>query len=216
MFGLALALAAFAQAPEYVAGYAPKVGDKVVLARDEPGRRVPIAKDDGAALGFKDVIEESDSNYEAILEGNDLLVEVAGGTPAQVVEGVSYLKDPIIFKVRILEGPSKGKTAYAYTKFCRKPDPAFAKAAAEARKGRGPLDKKAIAAEVGEAIAGAKPNEPGKDLEGKKKLVREAVKPVCEKHKADFREVNDLAAQAGVFATLDGKKYDVAGNRVRN
>jgi hypothetical protein len=89
MFGLVVALAALAQAPEYVAGYKPRVGDKVVLARDEAGRKVPIARNEGAALGFKDAIEESDFNYEAILDGNDQLTEIDGGTPAQIVESIT-------------------------------------------------------------------------------------------------------------------------------
>jgi hypothetical protein len=36
---LVIALAAVSQAPEYVAAYKPRVGDKVVLACDEAGRR---------------------------------------------------------------------------------------------------------------------------------------------------------------------------------
>ena len=210
-----VAIAALAQAPEYVTGYKPKVGDKVVLARDEAGRKVPIAKSDGAALGFKDIIQETDSNYEAVVGGSGELTEIEGGTPAQIVENVKYLKEPIFFKVRILAGPFKGKTTYAYATFCRKPDPAFAKATAERRKKRGSLDKGAIAAEVKDALAKAKPNDANEGLSEKKKIVREAVAPICEKHKADYKEINALATQAGVFVILNGEKYDVAGNRVR-
>jgi hypothetical protein len=214
MFGLVVALAALAQVPEYVDGYKPKVGDKVVLARDEAGRKVPIAKNDGAALGFQDIVEDSnDSQYEAVLEG-DQLAEVDAGTPAQIVEGVKYLKDPTIFKIRILSGPSKGKTTYTYSRFCRKPDPTVAKARADSRKKRGPLDKKAVATDLKDAIATAKPNEAQKDLGSKKSLVREAVDPICRKYNADYNEINELATRAGIFVTLNGKKYDVAGNRV--
>jgi hypothetical protein len=215
MIGFVTTLAVLAQAPEYVAGYKPKVGDKVVLARDEAGRKVPIAKSDGAALGFKDIIQESDSNYEVVIDGNNELTEIEGGTSAQIVENVKYLREPIFFKVRILDGPSKGKTAYAYATFCRKPDPAFAKASAERRKKRGPLDKVAIAAEVKDALAKAKPNDANEGLSEKKKIVREAINPICEKHQADYKEINALANQAGVSVMLNGKKYDIAGNRLR-
>ncbi len=215
MFGLVVALAAVSQAPEYVDGYKPKVGDKVVLARDEPARKVPIAKNDGAALGFQDMVEDSDDfQYEAVLEGDEL-AEIDAGTPAQIVEGVKYLKDPTIFKIRILSGPSKGKTTYTYAKFCRKPDLTVAKAKADSRKKRGPLDKKAVATDLNDAIATAKPNEAQKDLRAKKRLVREAVDPICRKYNADYVEINDLATRAGIFVMLNGKKYDVAGNRMR-
>ncbi len=215
MFALVVALATLSQAPEYVDGYKPKVGDKVVLARDEPGRKVPIAKSDGAALGFQDIVEESnDSQYESVLDGDEL-AEIDAGTPAQIVEDVKYLKNPTIFKIRILTGPFKGKTTYTYAKFCRKPDPTVAKANAVSRKKRGPLDNKAVATDVKDALAKAKPNEARKDLRAKKNLVREAVGPICRKYNADYIEVNALATQAGIFVTLNGQKYDVAGNRVR-
>ena len=215
MFGLIVALAAFAQVPEYVAGYKPKVGDKVVLARDEAGRKVPIAKNDGAALGFQDIVEDSDDfQYEAVLDG-DQLAEIDAGTPAQIVEDVKYLKDPTIFKIRILSGPAKGKTTYTYARFCRKPDLTVAKAKADSRKKRGPLDKKAVTTDLKDAIATAKPNEAQKDLRSKKSLVREAVDPICRKYNADYVEINDLATRAGIFVMLNGKKYDVAGNRMR-
>jgi hypothetical protein len=61
---------------------------------------VPIAKSDGAALGFQDIVEESkDAQYEAVLDG-DQLGEIDAGTPAQIVEDVKYLKNPTIFKIR--------------------------------------------------------------------------------------------------------------------
>jgi hypothetical protein len=215
MFGLVVALAAVAQAPEYVDGYKPKVGDKVVLARDEPARKVPIAKSDGAALGFQDIVLDSnDSQYEALLEGSEL-AEIDAGTPAQIVGDVKYLKDPTIFKIRILSGPSKGKTTFTYTKFCRTPDPAVAKAKADKRKQRGPLDKKAVATDLKDALATANPNEAQKDMGAKKSLVREAVDPICKKYDADYSELNDLATRAGIFVMLNGQKYDVAGNRLR-
>jgi hypothetical protein len=135
MFGLVITLAALGQAPEYIANYRPKVGDKIVLARDEAGRKVPVAKTDGAALGFKDIIEESDSHYDAIVGSSDELTEIDGGPPARIVENVKYLHD--------------------------------------------------------------------------------AVNPICEKHKADFKEVNGIATGAGVLIMLDGEKYDIAGNRMR-
>ncbi|MDR3633247.1 MAG: hypothetical protein P4L84_05375 [Isosphaeraceae bacterium] len=215
MFALVVAVAALAQAPEYVAGYKPKLGDKVILARDEPARRVAIAKDAGAAMGFEDIVKDSpDSAYEAVLDG-DQLSEIDAGTAAQIVEDVKFLKNPTIFKIRILEGPSKGKTAYTYATFCRKVDPAVARANADRRKKRGPLNKEAIVGEVKEALAKAKPNDANQGLSEKKKLVREAVNPICEKHKADYKEINSLATQSGIFVMLNGQKYDVAGNRIR-
>ena len=85
MFALIVAITTVAQAPEYVDGYKPKVGDKIVLARDEPARKVRIAKSDGAALGFQDIVFDSnDSQYEALLEGTEL-AEIDAGTPAQIV-----------------------------------------------------------------------------------------------------------------------------------
>jgi uncharacterized protein YlzI (FlbEa/FlbD family) len=215
MFGLVVTLVALSQGPEYVADYKPKVGDKVVLARDEAGRKVPIAKSDGAALGFKDIVEGADFNYEMVVGGNGELAEIDGGTAAQIVEDIKYLKEPIFFKVRILDGPSRGKTTYAYATFCRKPDPAFAKAAAEVRKKRAPLDKGAIVAEVEEALVKARPDDGDEDLGGKKKVVREAIDPVREKYKAGYKEINALATRAGVFVMLNGRRYDVAGNLAR-
>jgi hypothetical protein len=215
MFGLVVAVAALAQVPEYVEGYKPKVGDKVVLARDEAASKIPIAKTDGAALGFKDVIDGPDSNYEAVVGDSTDLTEIDGGTSAQIIENVKYLKDPIFFKVRILDGPLKGKTAFAYAKFCRKPDPAYAKAAAERRKKRAPLDNAAIVAELKDALDKAKPNDASAGLSDKKKIVRQAVEPICEKHNADFKEIHALATKADVFVMLNGAKYDIAGNRVR-
>ena len=57
MGGLILAVVLCGQAPEFVKGYQPQVGDRVVLARDEPGRRVPIVKNAGAAMSFWGVID---------------------------------------------------------------------------------------------------------------------------------------------------------------
>ena len=216
MFGLVVAVAALIQTPEYVAGYKPKVGDRIVLARDEAGRKVPIVKNAGAAMGFESIVRDSDFNYEAVVDGSTELTEIDGGTAVQIVENIKYGREkPLIFKVRILEGPLKGKTAYAYTIFFRKPNPAFVKAAAERRKKRGPLDKRAIAAEIKDALEKAKPNEVPGDLTKKKQIVREAVEPICEKHQADYKEINALATQAGVFVMIGGEKYDVAGNRMK-
>ena len=65
------------------------------------------------------------------------------------------------------------------------------------------------------ALEQAKPDEPRKDLTEKKRLVREAVEPICKKYKADWIEVNTIATQAGIVVGLSGHKYDVAGNRLR-
>lgn len=214
MFELVVALAAVAQAPEYVAGYKPKVGDRVVLARDEAARRVPIVKNAGAAISYLQFVEgPSEDHYEMLVNGDEL-AEIDAGTPAQLVEEVKT-RTPI-FGVRILAGPSRGKTTYTYATFCRRPNPAAVKAVADARKKRAPLDKGTVAEDVKGALATAKPNESNEDLRAKKKLVREAVDPICKKYNADYTEVNGIATKAGVFVTLNGQKYDVAGNRVRN
>ena len=63
------------------------------------------------------------------------------------------------------------------------------------------------------ALEQAKPDEPRKDLTEKKRLVREAVEPICKK--SDWIEVNNIATAAGIVVGLNGEKYDVAGNRVR-
>ncbi|MFO0849259.1 MAG: hypothetical protein U0871_11995 [Gemmataceae bacterium] len=90
MLTLLVALAALADPPLYVAGYRPKVGDKVVLARDEPGRRVMVVKDSGSAMGFKDyAVGDIDDSYEAIAQ-NPQVAEVDPGTAAQVVEEIPF------------------------------------------------------------------------------------------------------------------------------
>ncbi len=215
MFAVIAALAALVQIPEYVQDYHPKVGDKIVLARDEEGRRVPIVKTVGAAMGFQSTIEDADdSTYEAILSGDEI-GEIDGGTPAQIVEAIKYGNPPKIFTVRILGGPSKGKTTSTYAQFCRKPNPAYVKAQAADRKKRGPLDKEALAADVKSTLAKAEPEKARLSLEGKKKLVREAINPLREKYHADYLEINTIATDAGAFVMLGGRKYDIAGNLMR-
>jgi hypothetical protein len=216
MFSLVIALATLSQAPGYVEGYKPKAGDKVVLARDEIGRKVPITKSELAASMFSEyIIGESpvESHYEAVVNGDELS-EVAAGTPIQILETKSLVKTPI-FKVRILEGPLKGKTTYTYSSFCRKPDPAQAKATAAARKKRGPLDKTIVIQDLKEVIAKTTANEAEADLTQKKKLIRDAVEPICRKHAADYGELNELATHAGVVVVLNGERYDIAGNLIR-
>jgi hypothetical protein len=216
MFAVIAALAALAQVPEYVQDYHPKVGDKIVLARDEEERRVPIVKNVGAAMGFRSIIDEGDEDhYEAIMNGTEIS-EIDGGTPAQIVDTVKYLNPPAIFTVRILAGTSKGKTTVTYAQFCRKPNPAFTKAQAANQKKRGSLDKDAIAADIKSALAKADVAAARGDLERKKALVREAVNPLREKYDANFTEINKIATDAGIFAMIGGKKYDVAGNLIRN
>jgi hypothetical protein len=213
MIGLVLAGALCGQGPEFVKDYKPQVGDRVVLARDEPGRRVPIVKNVGAAISFWTVIHAvSEENYEAIVDG-DQLAEIEAGTPVQLMD-VTDTVTPI-FLVQILGGPHRGKTTFTYEPYCRKLDPVAARKAAAARKKRGPLDKKAVAADVKAALDEAKPNDAREGLMGKKRLVREAVEPVCRKYNADFIELNTIATQAGTVVILNGEKYDVAGNRLR-
>jgi hypothetical protein len=213
MFGLVLAGVLCGQGPEFVKGYTPQVGDTVVLARDEPGRRVPIVKNAGAAMSFFTIIDGgSEDHYEAVVDG-DQLAEIEAGTPAQLMD-VTNTRTPI-FMVEILGGPHRGLTTFTYAPFCRQLDPAAAKKAAAERRKRGPLDKKAVAEDVKVALAQAKLNEAPVDLTGKKRLVREAVEPICKKYKADFIELNNIATQAGIVVALHGEKYDVAGNRLR-
>jgi hypothetical protein len=213
MIGLVLASALCGQGPEFVKDYKPQVGDTVVLARDEPGRRVPIVKHVGAAMSYWTVIDgASDEHYVAIVDG-DQLAEIEAGTSVQVMD-VTNTRTPI-FLVQILGGPHRGKTTFTYAPYCRKLDSTAARKAFTARKKRGPLDKKAVAADVKEALDQAKPNDAREDLSGKKRLVRKAVEPVCRKYKADLIEVNNLAAQTGMVIILNREKYDLAGNRLR-
>ncbi len=213
MLVLTLAVVLCGQAPEFVKGFTPKVGDRVVLARDEPGRRVPIVKNAGAAMSFWGVIDgESEDNYEAVVNGDEL-TEIEAGTPAQLMD-VTNARAPI-FMVKILGGPRRDQTMFTYAPFCRKLDPATDKKAVAARKKRGPLDKKAVAEDVKAALEKAKPDELRTDLTEKKRLVREAVEPICKKYEADWIEVNNIATQAGIIVGLSGNKYDVAGNRLR-
>ncbi len=214
MFGLAVALAALAQVPEYVPGYAPQMGETAVLARDEVGRRVPVVKTAGAAMSFSPYAHEGvDNHYEKLVDG-DQLAEIEAGTPVQIIdEGIKFR--PPIYQIQILAGPAKGKTTYTYADFLRVPNPAFARAAAAARKKRGPLDKAAVTAEIKEALDKAKPDEAVLDLKGKKKLVRDAIDPICRKYRADFREALSIANQAGVLVKLNAERYDIAGNLLR-
>jgi hypothetical protein len=210
---LMLAVVLCGQTPEFVKGYKPQVGDRVVLARDEPGRRVPIVKNAGAAMSYFSFIDGgSEDHYEMLVNGDEL-AEIEAGTPAQLMD-VTNTRTPI-FMVQILGGPRRGQTTFTYAPFCRKLDPTAAKKAAAERKKRGPLDKKAVAEHVKAALEQAKPDEPRKDLTEKKRLVREAVEPICKQYKADWIEVNNIANQAGIVVTLNGQKYDVAGNRLR-
>jgi hypothetical protein len=213
MLGLVLAGVLCGQSPEFLKGYTPQVGDRVVLARDEPGRRVPIVRNVGAAMSFWSTIDGgTDDHYEAIVDG-DQLAEIEAGTPAQLLDATDT-RTPI-FTVEILGGPEKGRTTCTYAPYCRQLDPAAAKKAAAARKKRGPLDKKAVAEDVKAALAQAKPDEAREDLTGKKRLVREAVEAICKKHKADYIEVYNIATRAGVVIVLSHATYDVAGNRLR-
>jgi hypothetical protein len=213
MVGLVLVGVLCGQGPEFVKDYTPQVGDRVVLARDESGRRVPVVKSAGAAMSYWTVIDGgSEDHYEAIVDG-DQLSEIEAGTPVQLMD-VTNTRTPI-FMVQILGGPHRGQSTFTYAPYCRKLDPAAAKKAAAARKKRGPLNKKTVAADVKAALDQAKPNDASEDLSGKKRLVREAVEPVCEKYKADLIELNTIATQAGIVVTLNREKYDLAGNRLR-
>jgi hypothetical protein len=213
MLGLVLASVLCGQSLEFLKGYTPQVGDRVALARDEPGRRVPIVKNAGAAMSFWTIIDGgSEDHYELIVDG-DQLAEIEAGTPAQLLD-VTNTRTPI-FMVEILGGPRKGQTTYTYAPICRQLDPAAARKAAAARKKRGPLDKKTVAEDVKAALAQAKPDDAREDLTGKKRRVRGAVESVCKKHKADYIEVNNIATRAAVVIVLNREKYDVAGNRLR-
>lgn len=213
MFGLVLAGALCGLDPEFVKDYKPQVGDRVVLARDEPGRRVPIVKNVGAAMSFFSIIDGgTEDHYEAIVDG-DQLTEIAAGTPAQLMD-VTNTRTPI-FMVQILSGPRRGQTTFTYAPFCRKLDPVATRKTAADRKKRGPLDPKAVAADLKAALAEAKPNDAREDLTGKKRLVRAAVEPICLKYKAGLIEVNTIATQAGIVVVLNREKYDLAGNRLR-
>ncbi len=165
-------------------------------------------------MSFWGIINAEDEfNYEAVVNGDEL-TEIEAGTPAQLMD-VTKTRTPI-FMVQILGGPRRGQTTFTYAPFCRKLDPAAAKKVAAEKKKRGPLDKKAVAEDVKAALEQAKPDEPRKDLTEKKRLVHEAVEPICKKYKADWIEVNNIATGAGIVVTLGGEKYDVAGNRLRN
>ena len=186
------------------------MGDTAVLARDEVGRRVPIVKTAGAAMGFSTYAHQGvDEHYEKLVDG-DQLAELEAGTPVQIMdEGFRYR--PPIYQVQVLAGPAKGMTTYTYADFLRVPNPAVAQAAALARKRRGPLNRAAVAAEVKEALAQARPNEAASNLEGKKKLVLAAIEPIAKKYRADFREIQAIANQAGVLVKLEPGNYDIAG-----
>jgi hypothetical protein len=126
-----------------------------------------------------------------------------------------FMSQGSIAQVSTISRIARAATTFTYAPFCRKLDPAAAKKAAAERKKRGPLDKKAVAEDVKAALEQAKPDEPRKSLTEKKRLVREAVEPICKKYKADWIEVNNIATQAGIVVALHGQKYDVVGNRLR-
>ena len=112
MLALMFAVVLCGQTPEFVKGYKPQVGDRVILARDEPGRRVPIVKNAGAAMSFWGIIDGDDEfNYEAVVNGDEL-TEIEAGTPAQLMD-VTNTRTPI-FMVHILGGPRRGQTTFTY------------------------------------------------------------------------------------------------------
>ena len=228
MLTLILSLALVGQ-DDYVAGYRPKPGDKLVLAGPS-GTKVYVAMTLFRVADVEKAVKaKDDASLERMVARGD-----AASLPAEAP--VVYLKnhpgkaaDDDLSEVRIADGPLKDKVVICRTAAVKLIDPAkvearkkaelAARAKADAKPKRAALDEDQVAEDVRAAIKKAKAETARLPLleqkKQKEKMMKAAIETVCKKHKASLSEINAIATRARIFVNFDGASYDVAGKRVK-
>jgi hypothetical protein len=232
MLTLILSVAFIGQQDDYVKGYQPKAGDKVVLTVTS-GTSLYAASNVAKIPDLDKAIKVNDAKGLEQMVAKGEIVSVPADTPVLYVKGhKSSLSGEPLSEVKILEGPLKDKVVFCHTTAVKMVDPAKLEArkkAEVAAKGktdkpdakpkREPLNADVVAEDVRAAIKKAKA-ETAKlpSLEQKKqkeKMMKAAIETVCKKHKASLSEINAIATNAKIFVNFDGATYDITGKRIR-
>ena len=217
-------------ASDFVAGYDPEPGDKLVLALPGGGRFY-VASDYLTFNSLDKAVDANDSTgLDQMLDKGHAAI-VNSGTPVLYIKRYDYrkIKQADISEVRILDGIYKDKVVFAHTVLVRKLDSAKqeararaeaeARAWAEKKAKRGPLDEKKVVADLQSAIKAAKAQSgklsPYQAKLQKEQIMKKAIEGVCKKHIADLDEVNAITTNAKVYVNFDGQKFDVAGSKVK-
>jgi hypothetical protein len=232
MLTLILSVAFIGQQDDYVKGYQPKAGDKVVLAPTS-GTTLYVVSNVAKIPDLDKAVKANDGKVLEQMTAKGDIQSVAAETPVVYVNHhPSRIIGADLSEVRVLEGPLKDKVVFCHTAAVKMVDPAKLEArkkAEVAAKGktdkpdakpkREPLNADVVAEDVRAAIKKAKA-ETAKlpSLEQKKqkeKMMKAAIETVCKKHKASLSEINTIATNAKIFVNFDGATYDITGKRIR-
>jgi hypothetical protein len=228
MLTLILSLAFIGQ-DDYVKGYLPKAGDKVVLAPTS-GTTLYVASNVAKVPDLDKAIKANDSKVLEQMAAKGEISMVSTETPVVYVNHhPSRIIGADLSEVRVLEGPLKDKVVFCHTSAVKMVDPAklearkkaevAAKGKPDGKPKREPLNADQVADDVRAAIKRAKAETARlPSLEQKKqkeKMMKAAIETVCKKHKASLSEINAIATNAKIFVNFDGATYDITGKRIK-
>ncbi len=224
---LIVAALTIGQASDYVAGYDPKPGDRLVLGgiRDV----VPVGSNYFSVQDLEKFLVANDQTGLRELTNSGKAALIDANTPILFIRKYEQYKDADLAEVRVLEGPYRDKVVFTFVVFCRKIDTvkqlargkalAEAKARADAKARRGPLDGASVVQDLNVAMKRAKAEASRLTVYQARKqkeiIMRKAIESVCKKHFADLEEINEIATAANVFVNFDGQKYNMMGEKVR-
>lgn len=229
MLSLILSVAFIGQQDDYVKGYQPKAGDKLVLTVTS-GTSLYAASNVAKIPDLDKASKLNDAKGLEQMVAKGEIVSIPAETPVLYVKGhKSSLSGEPLSEVKILDGPLKDKVVFCHTSAVKMVDPAkveakkkvevAAKGKPDAKPKREPLNADVVAEDVRAAIKKAKA-ETAKlpSLEQKKqkeKMMKAAIETVCKKHKASLSEINTIATNAKIFVNFDGATYDITGKRLK-
>jgi hypothetical protein len=228
MLTLILSVALVGQ-DNYVKGYQPKAGDKLVLVPSSgPSLYVASSFEKIPDLDKATKAQDTAGLDQMVAKGE--IVSVGPDTPVVYIKTHTYkLPHDDVSEVRIADGSSKDKVVFCHIAAVKMLDPArqgagkkaevAAKPAPEKKAKRAPLNEDQVAEDVRAAIKKARA-ETAKlpSLEQKKqkeKLMKLAIETVCKKHQASLDEINTIATKAKIFVNFDGQTFNLAGKRVK-
>jgi len=219
MLTLILSMAFLGQ-DDYVKGYQPRAGDRLLLSETSENP-VPVITSLVRAPDLARAIQAKDSKTRDAMTARGDIASVAAGTPVVYVkrhpartEGGDDLSE-----VRVVEGPLKDKVVFCQTSAVKKKAEVAAKGKPDKKPKREPLNEDQVADDIRAAIKKAKLDTSRlPSLEQKKfkeKMMKAAIETVCKKNKATLEEINAIATRARIFVNFDGMQYDMTGKRVK-